>query len=71
MRYIVWFIPVNKKIKFNQFHTFANSIKEAIENLNELNKNNEYKIMGVSGYDNLCLNTFINPADSFINNKFF
>jgi hypothetical protein len=69
-RYIIWLNPQNKKIQTNQFHTLANSMEDAINNLN-LNKGNvNYKILGISVYDNLCLNNLVTPEESFINNRF-
>ena len=69
-RYIVWVNPQNKKIQKNQFHTLASSIEEAIDNLNKNKGTVDYKIYGVSIYDNLCLNNVKTPEESFINNIF-
>ena len=69
-RYIVWVNPQNKKIQKNQFHTLASSIEEAIDNLHKNKGTVDYKIYGVSIYDNLCLNNVKTPEESFINNIF-
>jgi hypothetical protein len=69
-RYIVWVVPHSKKIQKNQFHTLASSIEEAIDNLNKHKGNVDYKIFGISIYDNLCLHNEKTPEESFINNIF-
>ena len=70
IRYIVWLFSLDKKIKFNQFHTIANSLKQAIENMDKNKGENSYKVMGVSVYDSLCVNNEKSSVESFINNRF-
>jgi|688.fasta_scaffold270596_2 hypothetical protein len=70
IRYIVWLLSQNKKVINNQFHTYASSIEEAIENMNNYKGENNYKVMGISIYDSLCVGNDLSPEQSFINNRF-
>lgn len=70
IRYIVWVLSTNKKVKINQFHTVAGSINEAIDNMNNNKGANDFKVMGVSVYDSLCIDNALSPEESFINNRF-
>lgn len=70
IRYIVWLVSSDKKNKTNQFHTIANSISEAISIMNNNKGENDYKVMGISVYDSLCVDNDLTPAESFINNRF-
>jgi hypothetical protein len=69
-RYIVWLVSLDKKNKINQFHTIASSIKDAISIMNDNKGENDYKVMGVSIYDSLCVDNDLTPSESFINNRF-
>ena len=61
-KYIIWFLPENKKIKLNQFHTEASTIQEALENLKR-SAEFTYKVMGAGNWRG--------KEEEFINNNFY
>jgi hypothetical protein len=61
-KWVIWFLPENKKIQFNQFHTEAATVQEAIQNLKE-NADFTYKIMGAGNWRG--------KQEEYINNKFY
>lgn len=63
-RYVIWFLPVNKKIQINQFHTAADSIEEALNNLKR-EADFAYKVMGVGNFRE------DKEKNQFVNNKFY
>jgi hypothetical protein len=47
---IVYFVPENKKLKMNQWHTMATDSLSAIELFKSINVDFKCKIMGVGRY---------------------
>lgn len=69
-RWIIWFIPENKTIQLRQFHTEAETMKDAIENLKNEAKF-VYRIMGVSSFNSLGSAEQIKKNEAFKNNSFY
>lgn len=60
-------MPLNKKSKITQFHTKANSQKEAITNMKK-NATEDFKVLGCGTYYKPLLQSV---KENFINNKFY
>jgi len=68
-RYIIWLTPINRKILYRSFYTEAKNVNEALENL-KTNADFEYRVIGISGYNNLGASTQDERDKAFKNNYF-
>jgi hypothetical protein len=62
-RFIVYIVPENKKIQLTQFHTEAENMFDAIENIKKFSSE-KFKVLGVRNYPEVF-------ADKWFNNKFY
>ena len=69
-KWIIWFLPDNKKIQLRSFTTEAKTMQEALDNFKN-NTDFAHKVMGVSGYYNLGGVSKEVADEKFVNNKHY
>jgi hypothetical protein len=68
-KWIIWFVPDNTKIQLRQFHTEAETMNDALKNL-EKNADFTFKVLGVSDFYNLGDGSKSEKDNRFKDNSF-